>query len=86
MELWEIVNQTDMDHPFHVHGSQFQVVSIEEKGVVAPYPYLAWKNTINSAGQTVRLKIKQSQKGLRMHHCHTLEHEDLGMMGQFEVV
>jgi bilirubin oxidase len=51
-----------------VHGSQFQVVSIEEKGVLAPYPYLAWKDTINTrAGQTVRLKIKQSQKGLRMY-------------------
>ena len=54
---------------------------------MAPYPYLAWKDTINTrAGQTVRLKIKQSQKGLRMYHCHILEHEDLGMMGQFELV
>ncbi|TIU91362.1 MAG: multicopper oxidase family protein, partial [Mesorhizobium sp.] len=25
-ELWEIVNQADMDHPFHLHGTQFQVV------------------------------------------------------------
>lgn len=87
VELWEIVNQTDMDHPFHVHGSQFQVVSVEEKGVVTPYPYLAWKDTVNTrAGQIVRLKIKQSQPGLRMYHCHILEHEDLGMMGQFDVV
>ncbi|EAJ3632598.1 multicopper oxidase domain-containing protein, partial [Campylobacter coli] len=24
-------------------------------------------------------------KGLRMYHCHILEHEDLGMMGNLEV-
>lgn len=86
VELWEIINNTDMDHPFHIHGSQFQVIEIEENGKVTPYPYLAWKDTINTkAGQTVRLKIAQSQAGLRMYHCHVLEHEDLGMMGQFEV-
>jgi len=24
--------------------------------------------------------------GIYMYHCHLLEHEDAGMMGQFEVV
>ncbi|MGL4766896.1 MAG: multicopper oxidase family protein [Formosimonas sp.] len=77
VELWEIVNQTDMDHPFHIHGSHFQVQDA---------PYLAWKDTVNTrAGQTVRLKIAQKHAGLRMFHCHILEHEDLGMMGQYEV-
>ena len=86
VELWEIVNQTDMDHPFHIHGSHFQIVSTEENGKATPYPYLAWKDTVNTrAGQTIRLKIAQKQVGLRMFHCHILEHEDLGMMGQYEV-
>lgn len=87
VELWEIVNNTDMDHPFHIHGDHFQVVSVEESGKVTPAPYLAWKDTVNTkAGQTVRLKIMQKQTGLRMFHCHILEHEDLGMMGQYEVL
>ena len=86
VELWEIINTTDMDHPFHVHGSQFQVIETEENGKVTPYPYLAWQDTVNTKkGQTVRLKIAQSQAGMRMYHCHILEHEDLGMMGQCEV-
>lgn len=29
--------------------------------------------------------MKQDFKGLRMYHCHILEHEDLGMMGNLEV-
>lgn len=87
VELWEIVNDTDMDHPFHIHGDHFQVVSVEESGKVTPASYLAWKDTVNAkAGQTVRIKIMQKQTGLRMFHCHILEHEDLGMMGQYEVL
>ncbi len=87
VELWEIVNQTDMDHPFHIHGNHFQVVSIEQNGKITPIQYLAWKDTVNTrAGQTVRLKIAHKHTGVRMYHCHILEHEDSGMMGQYEVL
>lgn len=34
VELWEIVNPTDMDHPFHIHGTQFQVVERERAGIL----------------------------------------------------
>ncbi|TIN70246.1 MAG: multicopper oxidase family protein, partial [Mesorhizobium sp.] len=53
IELWEIVNEADMDHPFHVHGTQFQVVEHERDGAVSKPPYLAWKDTVNVArGET----------------------------------
>ncbi len=85
-ELWEIVNQADMDHPFHVHGTQFQVIEHERNGKVAKPPYLAWKDTINVArGETVRLLLRQERPGPRMYHCHILEHEQLGMMGIVDV-
>nr|WP_292255363.1 multicopper oxidase domain-containing protein [Mesorhizobium sp.] len=52
-ELWEIVNPADMDHPFHIHGTQFQVVGHERDGTIAKPPYLAWKDTVNVArGET----------------------------------
>lgn len=52
-ELWEIVNPADMDHPFHIHGTQFQVVEHERDGTIAKPPYLAWKDTVNVArGET----------------------------------
>jgi bilirubin oxidase len=85
-ELWEIVNQADMDHPFHIHGTQFQVVERERDGKVAKPPYLAWKDTVNVArGETVRLRTRQERPGTRMYHCHILEHEQLGMMGIVDV-
>jgi bilirubin oxidase len=27
----------------------------------------------------------QPMAGIRMYHCHILEHEDLGMMGRLDV-
>jgi bilirubin oxidase len=86
VELWEIVNPTGMDHPFHLHGTQFQVVERVRGGVSTPAPYLAWKDTVNVArGETVRFKVRQDTAGLRMYHCHILEHEDQGMMGVLAV-
>jgi bilirubin oxidase len=86
VELWEIVNQADMDHPFHVHGTQFQVVEHERDGKVTKPAYLAWKDTVNVAkDETVRLLLRQDQPGARMYHCHILEHEQLGMMGIVDV-
>lgn len=86
VELWEIVNKADMDHPFHVHGTQFQVVEHERDGKVSKPTYLAWKDTVNVArGETVRLLLRQDRPGTRMYHCHILEHEQLGMMGIVDV-
>lgn len=87
LELWEIVNEADMDHPFHIHGTQFQVTEREMDGKVTPEPYRAWRDTVSlKSGETVRLKLVQKFKGLRMFHCHILEHEGAGMMGQLKVV
>ena len=87
VELWEIANTTDMDHPFHIHGGQFQIVEREIGGKITPNPVLAWKDTVNtSSKETVRIKMRQATAGLRMYHCHILEHEDAGMMGMLNVV
>jgi bilirubin oxidase len=86
VELWEIINPTGMDHPFHLHGTQFQVAERVRAGVARAEPYLAWKDTVNVArGETVRFRVRQDLPGLRMYHCHILEHEDQGMMGVLKV-
>lgn len=86
VELWEIANSADMDHPFHVHGTQFQVVETERDGKVANPPFRAWNDTVNVArGETVRILLRQDLPGPRMYHCHILEHEQLGMMGIVDV-
>ncbi|MHC8309826.1 multicopper oxidase family protein [Pseudomonas sp. GT1P32] len=87
VELWEIVNRSDMDHPFHLHGTQFQVVERELDGVITPAPFRAWQDTVNlRSNEIVRIKTVQRWSGLRMFHCHILEHEATGMMGQLKVV
>ena len=87
VELWEIANASDMDHPFHIHGTQFQIIEREKNGAKIPAAYLAWKDTVNiTSKETVRIKVKHATPGLRMYHCHILEHEDAGMMGQLDVV
>ena len=85
-ELWEVGNPTDMDHPLHLHGTQFQVVERERNGSASPELILAWKDTVNVArGEIVRFLARQDMPGLRVYHCHILEHEERGMMGTLSV-
>jgi len=87
VEQWTIDNRSSMDHPFHLHGTQFQVVSRTRSGVTATEPYLAWRDTVNVAAfETVVFNVVQHQLGKRMYHCHILEHESQGMMGVLDVV
>ncbi len=87
VEQWTIENGTDMDHPFHLHGTQFQVTGRETGGVVSGEPWLAWRDTVNvRPGEKVHILTQQPMAGERMFHCHILEHEDMGMMGTLRVV
>jgi bilirubin oxidase len=86
VELWDLVNTTFMDHPMHIHGTQFQVVARTVGGLAAPVSYLAWLDTVNvPAGETITIKIRQTLPGKRMFHCHILPHEDAGMMAVLDV-
>ena len=85
-ESWDIVNDTLMDHPIHIHGTQFQLVSRESAGRVTAAPYRAWIDTVDvPAGTTATIRVRQDLPGKRMVHCHILEHEDAGMMAVLEV-
>lgn len=86
VELWDLVNTTMMDHPIHVHGTQFQVVGRSSAVPVAPFDGTAWFDVVNvPAGGTVTIKTRQMAPGKRMVHCHILPHEDAGMMAVLEV-
>jgi FtsP/CotA-like multicopper oxidase with cupredoxin domain len=83
LEIWELVNNTDMDHPFHLHIYPFQIIS--RNGVAEPYR--AWKDVVNvKRGETVRIAVPIATfTGKTVYHCHIVEHEDRGMMGVLEV-
>ncbi|HSM37112.1 MAG TPA: multicopper oxidase family protein [Longimicrobiales bacterium] len=82
-EVWEIRNLVGMDHPFHLHGFRFQVLSRNGE----PAPYRSWKDTVNvPARETVRFIVRfDDYPGKWMFHCHIVDHEDMGMMGVLEV-
>lgn len=85
IEEWEVQGNAHMDHPFHLHGTQFQVLARTVDGVWEDEPFLAWRDVVNvAANESVRLRFVQQQPGLRMFHCHILEHEDQGMMAQID--
>jgi blue copper oxidase len=87
-EVWEVTNRSGNLHTFHVHGVQFKVA--EQAG--APPPTLAgWKDSVFiPPDSTTRLLVRftgYADPALPyMFHCHLLQHEDDGMMGQFVVV
>jgi FtsP/CotA-like multicopper oxidase with cupredoxin domain len=87
-EIWEITNlnamMSGMIHPFHLHGVQFKV--LDRSGEIPPLNEQGWKDTIALyPGETVRIEVEFSKEGIFMYHCHILEHEDNGMMGQIIV-
>lgn len=82
-EIWQVENVVGMDHPFHMHGFQFQV--LDRNGV--PEKFASWKDMLNiPRHETARLIVRyENYKGKWMFHCHILNHEDHGMMGVLEV-
>lgn len=85
LERWTI-SANMMMHPFHVHGVTFQVLS--ENGQKPRPQNTGWKDTILVDGQTeilMHFDRPASAQLPYMFHCHILEHEDAGMMGQFTV-
>lgn len=88
-EIWEIENAGPMAHPFHVHNTQFRIL---DKAGRPPAPAEAGlKDTVLvEPGDVARILIRFDQytdpDRPYMYHCHILEHEDAGMMGQFTVV
>ncbi len=89
-EVWTIYNQSMMDHPFHQHVNPAQVISIS--GGDSAYKTLltaspAWKDTVivPAMGSVKLLVPVKDYAGSTMFHCHILEHEDMGMMGVWNI-
>lgn len=87
-ERWRFKTGGNAPHPVHVHGASFQVVSRSGgRGRVLPWER-GWKDTVLlQDGETVDVLIRfEAYRGLYVMHCHKLEHEDMGMMSNFEVI
>lgn len=88
VERWVFRNDSALPHPMHLHGTHFQVES-RTGGRAAVYPYeRGWKDTVLVLPlETVSVLVRFDQyRGIFLLHCHNLQHEDLGMMLNVEVV
>ena len=86
-ERWRIRSDQGA-HPFHVHGCSFLIEQME--GATAPADQQGWKDTVvvdddDWSEIVVRFDHLATERYPYMYHCHILEHEDRGMMGQFTV-
>ncbi len=86
-ERWRIRSNQGA-HPFHVHGCSFLIDRME--GAAAPPDQQGWKDIVvldddDWSEIIVRFDHPATRRFPYMYHCHILEHEDRGMMGQFTV-
>ncbi len=87
-ERWVISGEGDMMlHPFHIHGTQFRILS--ENGKAPAAHRAGWKDTVRVEGGVSEVLVKFDHAAPKefayMAHCHLLEHEDTGMMLGFTV-
>jgi len=83
-EEWLITNETEQDHPFHVHVNPFQITKINGSAV----PFEGSRDTAivpRFGSLTVRTRFTDFAGGPILMHCHILDHEDMGMMARFEI-
>ncbi|WP_294946528.1 multicopper oxidase domain-containing protein [Sulfurivirga sp.] len=95
-EVWQVRNEgmgmmrmMGMHHNFHVHGGSFRLLARNGKAHFAPHER-GLKDTVHlapgdEATLLVRFRHAAPDSSPFMYHCHFLEHEDAGMMGQFTV-
>jgi FtsP/CotA-like multicopper oxidase with cupredoxin domain len=97
--LWEVRNETEMDHPLHLHGFSYQPYAWfqddEEAGTRTTWPYGPgeFEDTTAIPGETsllLRMELADpvgngGALGRWMRHCHLLQHGENGMMSELIV-
>jgi len=92
VEIWEISNRMGMTHNFHIHATHFQIIERNGSANNGAEYEKGYKDTVRlGPNERVKVVIKMTDyttdaTAPYMFHCHILEHEDRGMMGQFVVV
>ncbi len=97
-EKWIFTTNGNAPHPVHVHAAPYQMVS-RTGGRNTVYDWeRGWKDTVLlEDGETVEVLVRFDHPSLKaaaaagdrniyLIHCHKLEHEDMGMMMNFEII
>ncbi len=89
VEEWTVKNNMNVNHNFHIHATHFRLIKRNGSTNIAANEN-GYKDTVYiPAGEEVTLQVTMTDYTDAtvpyMYHCHFLEHEDNGMMGQFTV-
>lgn len=87
-EIWVFDNSKgDEPHPMHLHGVFFRVLDRTGGRGTLIASENGWKDTVLvMPGETVRILVPfENNTGKFVFHCHNLEHEDDGMMLQYQL-
>jgi len=80
--IFTLDNRTAFEHPMHLHGYHFRVLSRDGR----PAPRPVWRDTVLVAPrERVEIAFRADNPGDWMFHCHTLEHQMAGLMGFIRV-
>ena len=87
-ERWTLSSE-DGQHVFHPHQTMFQILAIN--GEPPPPEESGWEDSVLVNGQrevviAARFNTYAAEDTPYMFHCHILDHEELGMMGQYRIV
>ncbi|MBX7207847.1 MAG: sulfatase-like hydrolase/transferase [Verrucomicrobiaceae bacterium] len=102
IERWNISAGNIFGHSLHIHDIKFKIIErystapgtagsqVTSNGLAAGYES-GWKDTVyipRAEGVSVVMKFDDFASNVNpyMFHCHFMNHEDGGMMGQFLVV
>jgi spore coat protein A len=87
--IWRLSNSSGgWQHPVHIHDEEFRLLS---RNGATPPPHERGLKDVFIVGEEQTLDVVAYWTGARnigqyVFHCHNLEHEDMAMMGIFEVV
>jgi len=92
VENWTIENRSNEDHVFHIHQIHFQVLEVNGQAVddtairdTVRIPYWTGSGPYPSVKLSMDFR-DPNISGTFVYHCHILDHEDLGMMGEIQVL
>ena len=86
-EVWTFVNESELPHPVHVHAGQFRVLTRSGgRDRLMPWEAGLKDTVLTLPGERVDVAVRFFYPGTFLLHCHNLEHEDMGMMINYEVL
>ena len=83
VEEWTIINDSDEEHPFHMHTNPFQLTQVNGAAV----PFDSYHDTVvlpRLGSITLRTRFADFT-GKTVMHCHIIDHECNGMMAVVNV-